>query len=149
MAIYTCRLLRDELRKKKGVNDVKWPVDVIAINFGQWESAAAMVKYALDCHAHAHFLLTLDFIDQCNDNFFSPLKGRQEAPPFYSYENAKLLEDERLLSYEMRALQQDMGSCLTKIKEIQANEAQRDEKINKILALLERNAKTQDDNQDT
>ncbi|CAF4739436.1 unnamed protein product, partial [Rotaria sp. Silwood1] len=119
MAIYTCRHLRNELSREKRSNDVQWPVDAIAINFGQWESAASTVKYSLDCHAHAHFLLTLDFIDQCNDDFFRPLKGRQDAPSYYLYENAKGLEDERLISYEMRALQQDMRSYLTKINDIQ------------------------------
>ncbi|CAM4757365.1 unnamed protein product [Rotaria magnacalcarata] len=148
-AIYTCRLLRNELMGKKLLNDVKWPVDCIAINFAKWESASFNEKYAIDCHAHAHFLLTLDFIDQCDDGFFSPLKGRQDATPNYLKENVKLLESERLLSYEMRALQQDMRSCLTKIKDIQTNESHRDEKIDKILALLEQKGKNEDDNRDT
>ncbi|CAF1197435.1 unnamed protein product [Rotaria sordida] len=147
-AIYTCRFLHKELCEKKNSDDVKWPVDAIAINFGQWESASSREKYAINCHAHAHFLLTLDFIDECNDNFFRSLKGRQKAPPNYLYENAKLLEHERLLSYEMQAYQKDMRSCLMKIKEMQANEVQRDQKINKILTFLEQNVRTRDDNRD-
>lgn len=147
MVIYTCRNLRDELRGKKKSNDVNWVVDAVAINFGQWETAGAKEKYALDCHGHAHFLLSLDFIDQCDDGFFAPLRGRQNAPPNYLYENLKSLEDERLLRYEMIALQQDARSCLTEIRKIQDDEAQRNEKINKMLELLESSIKTQDNNQ--
>jgi hypothetical protein len=144
--IYTCRLLRNELLSKSQ-NDIKWPVDAITINFGQWESAASKEKYTLDCHGHAHFLLTLDFINKCDDKFFRPLKGRQEAPPNYLDDNTKLLEDQRLLSYEMRAYQQDVKTFLAKINEIQLKEAQRDGKIDRILALFEQHGKNHDDSQ--
>lgn len=149
MVIATCRKLRDDLQRKKKSENVKWVVEAVAVNFGQWATLGSKEPYAINGHGHAHFLLSLDFIDECDDWFFRALKGRQATTTDYLKLNVKSLEDERLLHYEMLALQEDMRHTLNLIKKMKVNEEQRDEKINKILELLEQNSRTKDDIQDS
>jgi hypothetical protein len=104
-AILLCRFMRDELStryKQKNITRDSWCVDGIALNFGRWETAGSEDKRAVDCHGHAHFLLNLAFIEQCDDTFFGTLKGRQEAPTNYYRQNVESMEKERLISYEMK-----------------------------------------------
>ena len=127
--IYACRLLHSELRLKTHEH-VQWPVEAIALNFGKWETGGSYSTHNIDCHAHAHLLLTREFILECNETFFRPLQGRQNAPPDYLHQNAEVLERERLLSYELRFHQQTVNELKTQVNDLQTN-------VNKILAMLE------------
>ncbi|CAF1599882.1 unnamed protein product [Rotaria magnacalcarata] len=82
-----------------------WPVEAVAINFGQWETAGSYDKRLMDCHAYAHLLLDLTFINACDDTFFSALKGRVDQPPNYLKQNTQLLHFERLQNYEFDSQQ--------------------------------------------
>ncbi|CAF3321517.1 unnamed protein product [Rotaria socialis] len=76
VAIYATRMLNRQLEKKlEGVPKI-YPVEAIAINFGRWETAGSYDRHLIDCHAHAHLLLTTQFINSCDDTFYRPLKGR-------------------------------------------------------------------------
>ncbi|CAF0975032.1 unnamed protein product [Rotaria sordida] len=119
--IYTCRFLYCELYLQTNRNNIQWPVNAIALNFGKWETGGSYSTHAIDCHAHAHLLLTREFIDECNETFFRQLQGRQNAPPDYLHQNAEILERERLLSYELRSYQQTMKELKIQIDEIQTN----------------------------
>ncbi|CAF1093680.1 unnamed protein product [Rotaria sordida] len=119
--IYTCRFLYSELYLQTNRNNIQWPVYAIALNFGKWETGGSYSTHAIDCHAHAHLLLTREFIDECNETFFRQLQGRQNASPDYLHQNAEILERERLLSYELRSYQQTIKELKIQIDEIQTN----------------------------
>ncbi|CAF1355133.1 unnamed protein product [Didymodactylos carnosus] len=112
-AILICRLLRTELydryEENKIQTDVPWSVDGIALNFGRWETAGATDTGAIECHGHAHVLLSLHFIEQCDDSFFRTLKGRQEPNQNYCRANAEQMERDRLLSAEMKQHRVEMN----------------------------------------
>lgn len=84
MTIITCKILDHELERKISSDQQPiWPVEAIAINFDQWETAGSYDKRLVDCHAHAHFLLNLTFINACDDTFFPKLKDQANDPPNY------------------------------------------------------------------
>ncbi len=59
-------------------------VEVIALNFGEWDSQRAGDPYALDCHCHAHLYLSEDAHLQLNQKEgWGALRGRHYAPPHY------------------------------------------------------------------
>jgi hypothetical protein len=128
--IYTCRFLYSELCLQTNRDNIQWPVNAIALNFGKWETGGYYSTHAIDCHAHAHLLLTREFIYECNETFFRPLQGRQNAPPDYLHDNAEILERERLLSYELRIHQQTISELKTQVNDIQIN-------MNKMMTILE------------
>lgn len=129
--IYTCRFLYSELCSHSNHRDqIQWPVTAIALNFGKWETGGSYSTHAIDCHAHAHLLLTREFIHECNENFFRPLQGRQNAPPDYLHQNAEVLERERLISYELRTYQQTIKDLKRQVDDIQTN-------MQKMIGLLE------------
>jgi hypothetical protein len=128
--ICTCRFLYSELRLQTRRDNIQWPVNAIALNFGKWETGGSYSTHAIDCHAHAHLLLTEEFISECNETFFRPLQGRQNASPDYLCQNADILERERLLSYELRIHQQTMKELKTQIDDIQIN-------MKKMMTLME------------
>ena len=84
-----------------------FPVTTMAINFGEWETAMHKNPNALDCHAHAHFLLTPQFIGLCSsDGLKCPaLAFRYSNPTNYYEKNGNELEHYRLISHEIKTLQ--------------------------------------------
>ncbi|CAF1467838.1 unnamed protein product [Adineta steineri] len=128
--IYTCHFLYSELRKQTNRDNIQWPVNAIALNFGKWETGSSYSTHAIDCHAHTHFLLTKEFISECNETFFQPLQGRQNAPPDYLNQNAEILERERLLSCEIQTHQQTIYEIKEQVDDIQIN-------MKKMITILE------------
>ncbi|CAF4039808.1 unnamed protein product, partial [Rotaria sp. Silwood1] len=106
-AILTSKMLHHQLQQKTLSEQKIWPVEAIAINFGQWETAGFYDKRLIDCHAHAHLLLNLTFINACDNTFFSALKGRVDEPPNYLKQNARLLHFDRLHNHEFNSQQMD------------------------------------------
>ncbi|CAF3964563.1 unnamed protein product, partial [Rotaria sp. Silwood1] len=100
-------MLHHQLQQKTLSEQKIWPVEAIAINFGQWETAGFYDKRLIDCHAHAHLLLNLTFINACDNTFFSALKGRVDEPPNYLKQNARLLHFDRLHNHEFNSQQMD------------------------------------------
>ena len=64
----------------------------------------------IDCHAHAHILLTSAFVKACNDVSFRVLKGRIDPPPNYFKQNAHSLYVERIQNHEFDSKQIDQFS---------------------------------------
>jgi hypothetical protein len=89
-------------------NDQEFPVKLLALNFGRWETAVYKDVYARDCHAHCHFLLSTFFVSNCSTGCFKPLNGRTADPPFYLADDAQKLEVSRLLGARVDALQEKM-----------------------------------------
>ncbi|KAI9137677.1 hypothetical protein BKA69DRAFT_872802 [Paraphysoderma sedebokerense] len=89
---FIIRALRKELLVSGGLG-----IDGIAVNFGKWESAQAMDKYAQECHAHIHLHLTANASEELEQKY-SSLKGRTGKPQDYNMENCQLLETTWLLS---------------------------------------------------
>ncbi len=54
--IFTSRMLKRQAQQKNPGAQQTYPVDAIAINFGQWETAGSYDRRLVDCHAHAHLL---------------------------------------------------------------------------------------------
>ena len=71
-AIMTSKMLHRELKQKLSDEKTKWPIEAIAINFGQWENAGSYDQCHIDCHTHAQFLLNLALrnASACDDGFF-------------------------------------------------------------------------------
>ncbi|CAF4912489.1 unnamed protein product [Rotaria socialis] len=73
----------------------------------------------MDCHAHAHLLLDLAFINACDDTFFSALKGRVDQPPNYLKQNTQLLHFERLQNHEFDS--QQMANFSQRLNNVESN----------------------------
>ncbi|CAF5022950.1 unnamed protein product, partial [Rotaria sp. Silwood1] len=69
-AIISSKMLHRQLQQKLLSEEQMWPVEAIAINFGEWETTGSYDKRHIDYHAHAHLLLTLSFSTACDDTFF-------------------------------------------------------------------------------
>ncbi|CAF4811162.1 unnamed protein product [Rotaria socialis] len=118
-AILTIRMLHRQLEEKLLVQQEIWPVEAVAINFGQWETAGSYDKRLMNCHAHAHLLLDLAFINACDDTFFSALKGRVDQPPNYLKQNTQLLHFERLQNHEFDS--QQMANFSQRLNNVENN----------------------------
>ncbi|CAF3202877.1 unnamed protein product [Rotaria socialis] len=73
----------------------------------------------MDCHAHAHLLLDLAFINACDDTFFSALKSRVDQPPNYLKQNTQLLHFERLQNHEFDS--QQMANFSQRLNNVESN----------------------------
>ncbi|CAF3580399.1 unnamed protein product [Rotaria sp. Silwood1] len=124
--IIASKMLHRELQKKLSSEEQMWPIEAIGINFGEWETAGSYDKRHIDCHGHAHLLLTLSFMNACDDTFFRVLKGRVNQPPDYLRQNAHSLQFERLQNHEFDSKQMaSLFTLLTNIEEKQ-NEMYKD-----------------------
>ncbi|CAF1343773.1 unnamed protein product [Rotaria sp. Silwood1] len=104
-AIISSKMLHREIKQKLLSEQQMWPVEAIAINFGQWEAAGSYDKRHIDTHAHAHLLLTLSFMNACDNTFFRALKGRVMHPPDYLRQNTQSLQFERLKNHDFDSKQ--------------------------------------------
>lgn len=79
------------------------PLQKIAFNFGRWETRQALDPAAIDCHAHAHFYLSRGCVDALIKQMPSNaarLRGRTGHPEDYLEEDARILEQNRLVGDE-------------------------------------------------
>ncbi|CAF3792938.1 unnamed protein product [Rotaria sp. Silwood1] len=119
-AIISSKMLHRQLQQKLLSEEQMWPVEAIAINFGEWETTGSYDKRHIDYHAHAHLLLTLSFSTACDDTFFRTLKGRVMQPPNYLRKNTKLLHFERLQNHEFDSKQMaELSTRLTSVEKKQ------------------------------
>lgn len=58
------QMLHGQLQEKNGLSfrQASWSLEAIAMTFGQWETAGYHDPRQIDCHAHAHILLTSPFV---------------------------------------------------------------------------------------
>lgn len=90
------KLVYDELNH----GDCQPSVDCIAFNFGTWESREHGNPHALDCHAHAHVLLTKYGVEKLAARF--PIfYGRTDTVEQYRLKDCLELEQERLFGHTM------------------------------------------------
>lgn len=81
------------------------------MNFGEWETVAFHDPRLIDCHAHAHILLTSPFVRACDHAFFfRVLKGRIDQRRNYFERNAHLVCAERIQKPEFDSKQMDQFS---------------------------------------
>ncbi|MEM3062212.1 MAG: hypothetical protein QW303_01510 [Nitrososphaerota archaeon] len=91
-------LKEQKMEKSTGVEP---PVTRIVFNFGHWETALQTSPYLEECHGHAHFWLTLEFIAHVKWN---DLSKHHYPPQDYVLINAYELEEKRLRGLELRKL---------------------------------------------
>jgi len=97
------------------LGDTGDPLEGVALNFGKWETANLLDAsiYALDCHGHAHLLLTPELFYVLEDNKdFLPLRGRFTDPNLHLREDCRDLEVEGLIAAENEDLRNRMDRDL-------------------------------------
>jgi len=89
----------------------------IALNFGIWETENArevskgVVQFAVDCHGHAHILLSPNgFAELERIPDFKCLRGRFRHPDSHLRNDCSDLQTERLLADENSLLRSDVGA---------------------------------------
>jgi len=89
----------------------------IALNFGIWETENArevskgVVQFAVDCHGHAHILLSPNgFAELERIPDFKCLRGRFRHPDSHLRNDCSDLQTERLLAAENSLLRSDVGA---------------------------------------
>jgi hypothetical protein len=65
-------------------------VETIALNFSEWESKQAQDKYSLECHRHAHLILSQFtqarlVLAEATKEKWVPLNGHYSDPPHYTF----------------------------------------------------------------
>jgi hypothetical protein len=110
-------------RTNASLNDV---IELYRLNFGRWESRMAADPNALQCHGHAHIVLSAEAQRcLCNLEEYEVLRGRTEDPKAYDSDEAKAFELQVLLSAEQKKIQEEvaqMRSDISEIKELQAKQ---------------------------
>jgi hypothetical protein len=97
-----------QLENKTGIAQ---PVELIALNFGAWETQLSKDPEADDCHAHIHVVLTKEAaIAAGKVPEMAPFKGREADPVSYLSKDCDQLELHRLVADEMGTLRDDMGT---------------------------------------
>jgi len=93
-------------------------IEAVAFNMGKWETANSNdpLQYALDCHGHAHFLLTSSAFSALQDYAqYRPLIGRFRDPDGHLEDDCRELETARLLGIEGDLLRIDMAEVKNNI----------------------------------
>lgn len=68
-------------------------LDAVAFNFGAWETDLARDPYALECHGHAHIVLSVAAHEKlCEQEQWKMLRGRYLPPQYYAYADAMELQ---------------------------------------------------------
>ena len=93
-------------------------IEAVAFNMGKWETANSNdpLQYALDCHGHAHFLLTSSAFNALQAHTqYRPLIGRFRDPDGHLEDDCRELETARLLGIEGDLLRIDMAEVKNNI----------------------------------
>ena len=84
-------------------------VEFFRLNFGRWESARSSDRQALECHGHAHIVLSADAQKVLmRQDKYQALRGRYGDLPPYDQDDALCLEQEVLLGEEVAAMHQEV-----------------------------------------
>lgn len=92
-------------------------VQIIALNFGEWESKQAQDDYALECHGHAHIILSPQAQSNlAQDPSWSALRGRYNDLDHYALDDAQLLETKFVLGGEVASLNNKVENLTTNME---------------------------------
>jgi len=107
------------------------PVEIIALNFGKWETANSLDSsfYALDCHAHAHISLTSRMFSVLEPKC-QPLQGRYHDPNMRLKEDCFDLEQSRLTRSEIGLIKETLSHLTDDMKAVK-------ESLNLIIDLMQ------------
>ncbi|RHZ65097.1 hypothetical protein Glove_319g197 [Diversispora epigaea] len=89
------------------------------MNFRMWELEEAKDKYAVDCHGHLHLHLKLDLVRKM-ENQYKAMRGKINAPIYYSLLDCQQLETSQLMSIEMSSVKSNITKIKSKILEIKS-----------------------------
>jgi len=93
------KLLEIEIHLKS-VTGLAKVVERFALNFGLWESRLAQDSFSLECHGHAHIILTSEAQRiLATASGFEAISGRPDDPPLYCLKDVEKLES-LIQSYE-------------------------------------------------
>jgi hypothetical protein len=96
-------------------------VQEIAFNFGSWETRISKDKFAQDCHAHGHIILTSVGHEKLREKsvaYKKILSGRNNPIPNYDMIDAEELEKDRIFSLEMADMKKDLSDIKKAISDI-------------------------------
>ena len=101
---------------------VETTIAAVAFNMGKWETANSNdpLQYTLDCHGHAHFLLTSSAFNALQAHTqYRPLIGRFRDPDGHLEDDCRELETARLLGVEGDLLRTAVGQLGTKMENVE------------------------------
>jgi hypothetical protein len=110
-----------QVRKLRSISTDDRAVEVIALNFGRWESKRAADPYALECHGHAHLLLSEKAqYNLSQKTAWNALRGRHYAPAHYGWADACSLETLYVLPDEMKSVSKKLDNLTTTLTDLTA-----------------------------
>ena len=115
--------------------DLHETVDVVCLNFGNWESGQAKDHRAITCHGHVHLNLTLSAVSSLSDKY-PVLVGRKQRPKSFREINCTDLEVGGLLGREIAGIHTSIENLSSTVTTI----AQTMEKVLAKLETIESNA---------
>jgi len=114
---------------KGNLQTTRLPVVGVALNFGHWETRTSVDRFALDCHAHAHIIVTPEAIELCTETCLPQMKGRRYDPEQYELVDAKALEL-TILPLELESMRKDVGDMKRDMESVKTD-------IKTILRILQ------------
>ncbi len=94
----------------KKITREEFPLESVALNFGKWEKRQAQDDFSLECHGHAHLVLSREAQRKLAAiRGFEAIRGRYNDPSPYSLKDVEALEG-NLTSLEVSSLNSKMGT---------------------------------------
>lgn len=119
-------------------------MEYIALNFGRWESKLAQDWFSLECHGHAHIVLTsqcqIILSEKAN---FAPLSGRYADPPLYCLNDVEQLRGKSSF-HTMNQIEKKLDHTDERIAKIEKKLDHTDDRITKIEQELVKHGKQLD-----
>ena len=107
------------------------PIELLALNFGRWESAEAKDSQAKECHGHLHVHIKPEVVIAFENAENTAMYGKIGRPKQYNIQNCIELESHRLLSLEM-------GQSMKKINKMDQKIDDVNQKTNEILSQIKK-----------
>ena len=115
------------------------PVQGVGINFGKWETGNSndTSKYAVDCHAHLHLILSRAAIDiLCKEAGCKGLCGRVEDPEDHLLRDCNELETNRILSLEHKTLDKKVDNLSAEVKGLSVEVKELKRSLDTLITLI-------------
>jgi len=111
-------------------------VELIAFNFGEWESKRANDPYALECHGHAHLHLS-ERAHQKLGMKWEALRGRNYAPPNYAWDDACRLETLYVMPDEVKKINTKLNNLEKGVEELKNGMNEKFQGVNEKFQRLD------------
>ncbi|GBC04517.1 hypothetical protein RclHR1_05700012 [Rhizophagus clarus] len=112
------------------------PIELLALNFGKWESTEAKDSQAKECHGHLHVHIKPEVVKAFENAKNTAMYGKIGRPKQYNIQNCIELETHRLLSLEMGQGIKKINEMNQKINKIDQKINVIDQKVNTILSEI-------------